>query len=208
MVQQNHEATRYSRMSQLGPILTCSGSRIDTSTQGQRGQDSGVNPLLPLAFAASPVQVSNKPLPSALYPRGAKKLLNEAPSARVTLDSQAKATRRLQSQSISQSTVNSIAPRTGPSNSHSEMASPVLSTKRCTVEGCKRTKPFARNADLRRHVEIVHQGAIRISCKHVWCGRVGEHGFTRRDHYHEHLRDVHVEKHIQNARLKGLSTRI
>jgi len=97
---------------------------------------------------------------SASCPRRANQLVNGAPSASVTPDSQAKATSRLQSQIISRSTVNSIAPGAGPSNNQSEIAPSVRSTRRypCTVEGCK-FKPFTSSTNLRRHIKTVHQEA-------------------------------------------------
>ena len=51
---------------------------------------------------------------------------------------------------------------------------------------------FSRLTDLKRHIRIVHNPeSQRMDCPYGWCGRVGEHGFTRRDHMNEHISEVH-----------------
>jgi hypothetical protein len=62
----------------------------------------------------------------------------------------------------------------------------------CKYPGCTSTGQFKRHTDLRRHIKTQHEAdQHREDCPHKWCGRVGAHGFTRRDHMREHLREVH-----------------
>ena len=67
----------------------------------------------------------------------------------------------------------------------------------CVQPGCLQT--FARYYDLQRHMEI-HFPPMRFDCPYARsgaCGRAGEKtdtnkgGFTREDHYLDHLRGVH-----------------
>ena len=61
---------------------------------------------------------------------------------------------------------------------------------RCSIPGC--SKDFTRQTDLKRHFKTQHDAPNkRIDCDFKWCGRTGEHGFTRKDHLAEHLREVH-----------------
>ncbi|MCJ1445775.1 MAG: hypothetical protein MMC23_006280 [Stictis urceolatum] len=63
----------------------------------------------------------------------------------------------------------------------------------CTYPGCKSTGKFKRVTDYQRHMKTVHYPE-RFDCKYAkggFCGREGTHGFTRQDHYNDHLRDVH-----------------
>lgn len=61
----------------------------------------------------------------------------------------------------------------------------------CLMPNCEGV--FTRAADLDRHYTTVHRQGGLIDCRHVWCGRTGDRGFSRRDHYREHLREVHRE---------------
>ena len=60
----------------------------------------------------------------------------------------------------------------------------------CLSEGCE--SDFGRVTDLKRHYNSVHV-ASRIDCPHKWCGRTGAYGFSRKDHFNEHLREVHKQ---------------
>lgn len=62
----------------------------------------------------------------------------------------------------------------------------------CLVPDCDTKANFKRLADLERHMKTVHFPEP-IDCPHGWCGRVGEHGFTRKDHLTDHLREVHMQ---------------
>ena len=60
----------------------------------------------------------------------------------------------------------------------------------CLWEGCE--SDFGRATDLHRHYNSVHV-SVRTDCPHKWCGRTGNHGFSRKDHFKEHLREVHKQ---------------
>ena len=76
-------------------------------------------------------------------------------------------------------------------------------TRKCTYEGCDSTGKFKRYTDLKRHIDTVHAAdPNRIDCHHKWCGRVREYGFTRKDHYREHLREMHGERIPKTPRQK------
>ncbi|KAI4245821.1 MAG: hypothetical protein L6R40_002349 [Gallowayella cf. fulva] len=77
------------------------------------------------------------------------------------------------------------------SSSPSSKATPYL----CLHRGC--TRQFARTYDLDRHVKTHFPDAVgKLDCpqgaKGSFCKRVGERGFTRKDHRDEHLRKVHM----------------
>ncbi|RAR11188.1 C2H2 zinc finger domain-containing protein [Stemphylium lycopersici] len=62
----------------------------------------------------------------------------------------------------------------------------------CDIPTCTSSAHFTRLADLQRHQSTVH--AVRapdFPCHVARCNRVGEKGFTRRDHLVEHLRNFH-----------------
>ncbi|KAL8876131.1 MAG: hypothetical protein Q9198_005617, partial [Flavoplaca austrocitrina] len=64
----------------------------------------------------------------------------------------------------------------------------------CAFPNC--TRSFARPYDLNRHVKV-HFPADKHDCPQglrsdSLCKRVGEHGFSRRDHLFEHMRRVHM----------------
>ena len=62
----------------------------------------------------------------------------------------------------------------------------------CLFPNCE--SDFARVTDLARHNNSVHpRPGSRIDCPYKWCGRVGESGFSRKDHLKEHMRGVHRE---------------
>ena len=60
----------------------------------------------------------------------------------------------------------------------------------CLQSGCDAS--FRRVTDLKRHSNAVHNPQL-IDCPyaHVYCGRTGENGFSRKDHLNEHIREVH-----------------
>jgi len=82
----------------------------------------------------------------------------------------------------------------------------------CLYPGCKQ-KPFGRSADMERHIQKIHfphSQKEKYNCDYKRCqrsnsgdekdksasGGVGPargEGFTRRDHYRDHLRDFHKE---------------
>ena len=66
----------------------------------------------------------------------------------------------------------------------------------CLVDGCE--SDFGRVTDLKRHVKSTHEGP-RMDCPHKWCGRVGDHGSIRKDHFNEHLRDVHKDNRFRSS---------
>ena len=77
----------------------------------------------------------------------------------------------------------------------------------CLHVGCDRS--FSRSHDLKRHGRIhFPDSATWIDCEGKGCGRVGrpqqgeKGGFSRRDHYVEHLRKVH-KKDIPKGRGSG-----
>ncbi|ORY08335.1 hypothetical protein BCR34DRAFT_589996 [Clohesyomyces aquaticus] len=62
----------------------------------------------------------------------------------------------------------------------------------CDVPNCTSTANFTRLADLQRHQSTVHgMGSPEFPCTVPRCTRVGDKGFTRRDHLVEHLRNFH-----------------
>ncbi|KAF2654431.1 hypothetical protein K491DRAFT_600854, partial [Lophiostoma macrostomum CBS 122681] len=62
----------------------------------------------------------------------------------------------------------------------------------CDVPNCTSTANFTRLADLQRHQSTVHgMGTPDFPCTVPRCTRVGDKGFTRRDHLVEHLRNFH-----------------
>lgn len=60
----------------------------------------------------------------------------------------------------------------------------------CNVLGCRSKTRFTRKTDLQRHIRSLHHGA-KFDCEYKWCGREADNGFTRKDHYLEHLREMH-----------------
>jgi hypothetical protein len=62
----------------------------------------------------------------------------------------------------------------------------------CDLPNCTSTANFTRLADLQRHQSTVHGiGKPDFPCTVPRCTRVGDKGFTRRDHLVEHLRNFH-----------------
>ncbi|PSN72261.1 hypothetical protein BS50DRAFT_630325 [Corynespora cassiicola Philippines] len=62
----------------------------------------------------------------------------------------------------------------------------------CDLPNCTSTANFTRLADLQRHQSTVHGvGTPDFPCTVPKCTRVGDKGFTRRDHLVEHLRNFH-----------------
>lgn len=62
----------------------------------------------------------------------------------------------------------------------------------CDITGCTSNAQFTRLADLQRHQSTVHgMGTPEFPCTVPRCSRVGDKGFTRRDHLIEHLRSFH-----------------
>ncbi|KAF2475517.1 uncharacterized protein BDR25DRAFT_103320 [Lindgomyces ingoldianus] len=62
----------------------------------------------------------------------------------------------------------------------------------CDLPNCTSTANFTRLADLQRHQSTVHgMGLPEFPCTVARCTRVGDKGFTRRDHLVEHLRNFH-----------------
>ncbi|KAF2020187.1 hypothetical protein BU24DRAFT_459794 [Aaosphaeria arxii CBS 175.79] len=63
----------------------------------------------------------------------------------------------------------------------------------CTVPNCTSTANFTRLADLQRHQSTVHNKNTtpEYPCEVKGCTRIGDKGFTRRDHLVEHLRNFH-----------------
>ncbi|KAF2634237.1 hypothetical protein P280DRAFT_474782 [Massarina eburnea CBS 473.64] len=65
-------------------------------------------------------------------------------------------------------------------------------TWRCDLPNCTSTANFTRLADLQRHQSTVHGvGTPDYPCSVKDCSRIGDKGFTRRDHLVEHLRNFH-----------------
>ncbi|KAF2249731.1 hypothetical protein BU26DRAFT_550094 [Trematosphaeria pertusa] len=65
-------------------------------------------------------------------------------------------------------------------------------TWRCDLPNCTSSANFTRLADLQRHQSTVHGvGTPDFPCTVKDCTRVGDKGFTRRDHLVEHLRNFH-----------------
>ncbi|RII08819.1 hypothetical protein CUC08_Gglean007215 [Alternaria sp. MG1] len=75
----------------------------------------------------------------------------------------------------------------GPTRSSSR-----TKTWTCDIPGCSSSANFTRLADLQRHQSTVHGvGTPEYPCNVPRCNRVGDKGFTRRDHLVEHLRNFH-----------------
>ncbi|KAH3971978.1 hypothetical protein HBH98_002690 [Parastagonospora nodorum] len=75
----------------------------------------------------------------------------------------------------------------GPTRSNSR-----TKTWTCEISGCTSSANFTRLADLQRHQSTVHgMGTPEFPCTVAHCNRVGDKGFTRRDHLVEHLRNFH-----------------
>ncbi|KAF2267145.1 hypothetical protein CC78DRAFT_91801 [Lojkania enalia] len=74
----------------------------------------------------------------------------------------------------------------------------------CDYPNCTSTANFTRLADLQRHQSTVHaSGPPGYPCYVPRCSRVGDKGFTRRDHLVEHLRNFHhlnIDKRKQGER--------
>ncbi|KAL6707320.1 hypothetical protein ACN47E_004308 [Coniothyrium glycines] len=65
-------------------------------------------------------------------------------------------------------------------------------TWNCDIPNCSSSANFTRLADLQRHQSTVHGiGTPEYPCTVPRCSRVGDKGFTRRDHLVEHLRNFH-----------------
>ncbi|KAL8688190.1 MAG: hypothetical protein Q9218_005836 [Villophora microphyllina] len=80
----------------------------------------------------------------------------------------------------------------------------------CLHPGCGHQ--FARTYDLDRHVKThFPEQEGRMDCpegkRDHWCGRVGDRGFTRRDHLEEHLRKVHQVDPSKGKRGDGGSSK-
>ncbi|OCL10981.1 hypothetical protein AOQ84DRAFT_205019 [Glonium stellatum] len=71
------------------------------------------------------------------------------------------------------------------SNSRSGRMSYTCGNDECTAS-------FTRQADLQRHQSTVHSKEKPFPCNVKNCTRVGERGFSRRDHLIEHLRSYHA----------------
>lgn len=73
----------------------------------------------------------------------------------------------------------------------------------CLEAGCdgRFTRPF----DLSRHLKTTHLSGRRIDCPEGWCGRAGQPergekgGFTRVDHFYEHVKKVHRKEVIKDS---------
>ncbi|KAF2707875.1 hypothetical protein K504DRAFT_446966 [Pleomassaria siparia CBS 279.74] len=78
----------------------------------------------------------------------------------------------------------------------------------CDFQQCTSTANFTRLADLQRHQSTVHGvGAPAFPCTVPRCTRIGDKGFTRRDHLVEHLRNYHhldIPKRRAGERSAGL----
>ncbi|KAF1848951.1 uncharacterized protein K460DRAFT_83129 [Cucurbitaria berberidis CBS 394.84] len=75
----------------------------------------------------------------------------------------------------------------GPTRSNSSTR-----TWTCDIPSCTSAANFTRLADLQRHQSTVHGvGTPEYPCTVPHCNRVGNKGFTRRDHLIEHLRNFH-----------------
>ncbi|CAO2650148.1 Nn.00g014400.m01.CDS01 [Neocucurbitaria sp. VM-36] len=75
----------------------------------------------------------------------------------------------------------------GPTRSNSRTR-----TWTCDIPSCTSSANFTRLADLQRHQSTVHGvGTPDYPCTVPRCNRVGDKGFTRRDHLVEHLRNFH-----------------
>ncbi|KAH7093751.1 hypothetical protein FB567DRAFT_180163 [Paraphoma chrysanthemicola] len=62
----------------------------------------------------------------------------------------------------------------------------------CDIPSCTSSANFTRLADLQRHQSTVHGvGTPEFPCTVPRCNRIGDKGFTRRDHLVEHLRNFH-----------------
>ncbi|KAI4244989.1 MAG: hypothetical protein L6R42_010303 [Xanthoria sp. 1 TBL-2021] len=74
----------------------------------------------------------------------------------------------------------------------------------CVFPGC--TRQFARTYDLDRHMKVHFPDSVgKLDCPQgaregSFCKRVGEKGFTRKDHRDEHLRKVHMIDLPKSAR--------
>jgi uncharacterized membrane protein YgcG len=93
------------------------------------------------------------------------------------------------------------SPSTAQSHKRSKSSSTTRSrTWTCDIPTCTSSAHFTRLADLQRHQSTVHGvGTPEFPCYVARCNRVGEKGFTRRDHLVEHLRNFH---HIDIPRRK------
>ncbi|KAI4217831.1 MAG: hypothetical protein LQ349_008996, partial [Xanthoria aureola] len=84
---------------------------------------------------------------------------------------------------------------------HEQLSS---TTYMCVYPGCDRG--FARDYDLDRHIKIHFPSlTTKLDCPQgakvgSFCKRVGERGFTRKDHLHEHLRTVHFVNVPESSR--------
>lgn len=89
---------------------------------------------------------------------------------------------------------------TGQSHKRSKSSTARPKTWTCDIPSCTSSAHFTRLADLQRHQSTVHGvGTPEYPCHVARCNRVGEKGFTRRDHLVEHLRNFH---HIDIPRRK------
>lgn len=72
----------------------------------------------------------------------------------------------------------------------------------CLYRGC--TRQFARAYDLDRHMKVhFPESTNKLDCPYAGegsCKRVGERGFTRKDHRDEHIRNVHMIDLPKSAR--------
>ncbi|KAL9000541.1 MAG: hypothetical protein Q9169_000834 [Polycauliona sp. 2 TL-2023] len=98
---------------------------------------------------------------------------------------------------------------TGTSNKHAKPGSSSPTTSKpapyvCVYPGCSRA--FARPYDLQRHMKVHFPDSVdKLDCPHgakegSFCKRVGENGFTRKDHLDEHKRKVHLMPLPKSAR--------
>jgi len=58
---------------------------------------------------------------------------------------------------------------------------------------------FKRPVDAKRHVNTVHYPS-KFDCQFENCYRQGAYGFNRRDHYREHLREIHKVENFSKKR--------
>ncbi|SLM37078.1 Zinc finger, C2H2-like [Lasallia pustulata] len=170
--------TAYYQSSQAGSIYSPTSASNDASmTRGYSGHSntsysSSASPSSPESFAqysspglySSPTQLSYKPTYPDAY--------NSAQEYPIT------STYPYQPQKPSRAEAKPTkAPKSYP----------------CLHEGCKSQAQFTRAADLERHHKTVHFVEKRLDCPERWCGRVGDYGFTRKDHLIEHRRSFHVQ---------------
>ena len=148
-------------------------SQATTHKETQTSKSNGEVPSIPLVRKAKPQGKPDSPSPHITRTISLQSFISTTPA-------------KISHFSYSRHSSSSTSPYTSTSSTHNDGKTLVCLHPKCPYE----TK---RQYDMERH-QVVHFGPkLKYDCPGRGCGRVGEHGFARKDHLTEHLRKVHAK---------------